>query len=243
MSVVISETMARRYWPNGNAIGARIRLGPERGIPWMHVIGIVGDVRNDPARPQPEPMTYASSRQDGWSGRMILVRTSGDPNALIKPIERELATLDKSFTIRNAMPLTQVLSTQLAGRRLPVVLMTAFGALALLLASVGVYAMFASMAASREREFGVRIALGSTPASIARLVLGQGGRWMMLGLLFGAFGVSLVGRALSGVLYGVRPYDPIALGVAGVTLVACAAAALLVPVRRATRVDPITVLR
>ena len=243
MSIVISETMARRYWPNGNAIGARIMLGPERGIPWMQIVGIVGDVRNDPARPQPEPMTYASSRQDGWSGRAMLVRTSGDPNALIKPIERELAAIDKSFTIRNATPLTQVVSTQLAGRRLPVVLMMAFGGLALLLASVGVYAMFASMAASREREFGVRIALGSTPGSIARLVLHQGGRWMFLGLVVGAFGVSLVGKALSGVLYGIRPYDPIALGVAGVTLLACATVALLVPVRRATRVDPITVLR
>ena len=242
-SIVISEGMARRYWPNGNAIGARVRLGPERGIPWMQVVGVVGDVRNDPARPQPEPMTYASSRQEGWSSRTILVRVSGDPSALIKPIERELASIDRSFTIRDAKPLTQVLSSQLAPRRLPVVLMTAFGALALLLASVGVYAMFASMAASREREFGVRIALGSTPASIARLVLRQGGRWMVLGLIVGAFGVSLVGRALSSVLYGVRPWDPIALGVAGVTLLGCATAALLIPVRRATRVDPITVLR
>ena len=243
VSILISEGMARRFWPNGNAIGARIRLGPNSAMSWMQVIGIVGDVRNDPARPQPEPMTYASSRQDPWPSRAIVVRTSGDPNALIRPIERELLSLDRSFTIRDARPLTEVLSTQLAGRRLPVVLMTAFGGLALLLASVGVYAMFASMAASREREFGVRIALGSTPASIARLVLQQGGRWMILGLFVGALGVAVVSRALSSVLYGVKPYDPIALGVAGVTLLACATVALLVPVRRATRVDPINVLR
>jgi ABC-type antimicrobial peptide transport system permease subunit len=235
--------MAKRFWPNGNAIGARIRLGPNSAMPWMQVVGIVGDVRNDPARPQPEPMSYVSSRQDPWRTVTIAVRASGDLNTLIKPIERELASIDRTFTIRDAMPLTQVLSTQLAGRRLPVVLMTAFGGLALLLASVGVYAMFASMAASREREFGVRIALGSTPGSIARLVLRQGGRWMALGLVGGAFGVVLVGRALSSVLYAVQPYDPIALAVAGVTLFACATAALLVPVRRATRVDPITVLR
>ena len=242
-SIVISEAMAKRFWPNGNAIGARVMLGPDRGLSWMQVIGIVGDVRNDPARPQPEPMSYASSRQDTWRSRSYVVRTSGDPNALIKPIERVLLALDRTFTIRDAMPLTQILSTQLAGRRLPVVLMTAFGGLALLLASIGVYAMFASMAASREREFGVRVALGSSPASIARLVLQQGGRWMVLGFGIGAFGVSLVTRALSSVLYGVRPYDPIALGVAVVTLLLCATVALLVPVRRATRVDPITVLR
>ena len=121
--------------------------------------------------------------------------------------------------------------------------MTAFGGLALLLASVGVYAMFASMAAAREREFGVRVALGSTRRDIAGLVLRQGGVWMAVGLAGGAVGVVLVARLLRGLLYGVAPFDPIALGMAVVLLLACAAVALLGPVRRATRVDPITVLR
>ena len=121
--------------------------------------------------------------------------------------------------------------------------MTAFGALALLLASVGVYAMFASMAAAREREFGVRVALGATRRGIAGLVLRQGAVWMALGLAGGAVGVALVARFLRDLLYGVRPFDPVTLGVAVLTLLACGTIALLVPVRRATRVDPITVLR
>jgi ABC-type antimicrobial peptide transport system permease subunit len=122
-------------------------------------------------------------------------------------------------------------------------LMTGFGALALLLASVGVYAMFAAMATAREREFGVRMALGSTPGAIAALVLRQGGTWMAAGLLAGALGVVAVGRMVSNLLYGVVPLDPIALGLATLVLLACATIALLVPVRRATRVDPISILR
>jgi ABC-type antimicrobial peptide transport system permease subunit len=103
--------------------------------------------------------------------------------------------------------------------------------------------MFASMAAAREREFGVRVALGSSRGAIARLVLQQGGRWMILGLAAGSAGVAFVSRLLNSLLYAVRPFDPIALGSAGVILIVCAVVALLVPVRRATRADPISVLR
>jgi putative ABC transport system permease protein len=242
-TIVISEGMARKYWPNGGAVGARIRLGPDRGGPWPQVIGIVGDIRNDPARPVPEPMSYMSNRQDSWGVRAIVVRTTGDPLALVKPAERALAALDPTFPIREAVTLESRLSGQLANKRLPAVLMMAFGVLALVLASVGVYAMFASMAAAREREFGVRVALGSSRAAIAGLVVRQGGIWMAVGLVGGAAGVVAVARLLSGLLYGITPFDPVALGVAVAALVACAVAALAVPVRRATRADPISVLR
>jgi putative ABC transport system permease protein len=242
-AIVISEGMARRYWPDGNAIGARVRLGPDGSAPWSEVVGIVGDVRNDPARPTPEPMAYASSRQDVWVSRWLVVRAQGDPLRLVKPAERELAQLDRMVPLHDATTLSGFLADRLAGRRLPAVLMMAFGALALLLASVGVYAMFASMAAAREREFGVRIALGATRGGIAALVLRQGGAWMVVGLAGGIVGIVIVGHLVSGLLYGVAPFDPLALGAASVVLLVCAAAALLVPVRRATRVDPITVLR
>jgi ABC-type antimicrobial peptide transport system permease subunit len=137
----------------------------------------------------------------------------------------------------------QVVDDGFAARRLPVVLMMAFGALALLLASVGVDAMFASMAAAREREFGIRVALGSSRGAIAALVLRQGGVWMAVGLGVGTVGVVMAARLLRTQLHGVPPFDPIALGLALATLLVCAGIALLVPVRRASRVDPITVLR
>jgi predicted permease len=241
--IVISETMARRYWPNGTALGARIRIGPNTAESWGQVIGVVADVRNDPARPKPEPMAYASARQETYGNRTFVVRTSGDPLALAKPIERELAALDPALPLYDARTLESLLAEGLAARRLPVLLMTVFGAIALLLASVGVYALFASMGAAREREFGVRVALGSSRAGIARLVLRQGGGWMAAGLVGGAFGVAVVARLVRELLYGITPFDPVALGVAVVTLLLCGAIALLVPVRRATRVDPITVLR
>jgi len=163
--------------------------------------------------------------------------------ALLPAARRELAAVDPSVPVRDAGTLEDVVSERFSARRLPVMLMSAFGALALLLASVGVYAMFASMAAAREREFGVRIALGSTRGAIAGLVLRQGGVWMAIGLGVGTFGVVFASKLLRTQLYGVPQFDPIAIGVAVLTLLICAGVALLVPVRRATRVDPITVLR
>jgi predicted permease len=241
--VLISEGMARRYWPRGNAVGARIRLGPRTTGPWTEVVGIVGNVRNDPTVPDPEPMAYASNRQDTWGNSAIVVRAQRDPLALARPVQRELSAIDRSLPLYDPTTLEARLADELAARRLPVVLMTAFGALALLLASVGVYAMFASMAAAREREFGVRVALGSSRRAIAGLVLRQGGLWMAVGLAGGAIGVVVVVRLVRDLLYGVAPFDPVALGVAVVTLLACGTVALLVPVRRATRADPVAVLR
>ncbi|MBV9772512.1 MAG: ABC transporter permease [Gemmatimonadetes bacterium] len=243
-AIVVSETMARRYWPNGGAVGARIRVSPHTAERWGVVVGIVDDVRVDPALPAPEPMAYASGRQDfAWTGRDFLVRTDGDPLALVRPFQQALAAVDPSVPLRDPRTLASIVDERLAGRRLPMLLMTAFGVLALLLASVGVYAMFAAMAAAREQEFGVRVALGSTPGAIAGLVLRQGAVWMGVGLVGGAAGAVVVARLVSGLLYGVAPFDPVTLGVAVVALLACATVALLVPVRRATRVDPNMVLR
>jgi predicted permease len=242
-AVIITQSMARRWWRNGDAVGSGIRLDPEPSSPPMTIVGVVGDVRHDPARLEPEPEVYMSIHQAPWNGPVFLVRTQGDPMALLPAARRELAAVDPSVPVRDAGTLEDVVSERFSARRLPVMLMSAFGALALLLASVGVYAMFASMAAAREREFGVRIALGASRRAIARLVLVQGGVWLLVGLVAGAGGVAVVARAVRGLLYGVQPFDPATLVGVVLTLVAGAALALLGPVRRATRVDPISVLR
>jgi predicted permease len=242
-TLVISNGMARRFWPAGNALGSRLRMGPDPSAPLMEIVGIVGDVRNDPARSEPEPMMYASNRWDPWGGSTFLVRTAGDPLALVPAVRRELAAIDPRVPIDDAMTLRGLLAEGLSGRKLPVVLMTAFGALALLLASVGVYAMFAAMATAREREFGVRLALGASPRGIAALVVRQGAMWMAVGLVGGLLGVVIVTRVLAGLLYGVTRYDPLTLGAAVMMLLVCGTVALLVPIRRAARVDPTSVLR
>jgi predicted permease len=241
--LIINDAAARRFWPKGNAVGARIRLDPRPETPLFTVIGVVGDERNDPARPEPEMTVYMSNRFNPFNGPIFIIRTGNDPLTLVKPVQQTLAALDSRLPLHNPATLESLISEGLAGRRLPVVLMTAFGALALVLASVGVYAMFAAMAAAREREFGVRVALGSSRAAIATLVLRQGATWMLAGLVGGVGGVVVVARLVRSLLYGVAPFDPVALGVAVALLVAAAAVALLVPVRRATRVDPISVLR
>jgi len=240
--IVISEGMARRYWPKGDAVGSRIRMGPDPNSPWITVIGVVGDVRNGAAAQEAEPMAYGGMRQFIW-GDGVLLRTRGDPLALVKPARAAIAALDPGVPLHDVATLRARIDEGLAGRRLPVVLMTAFGALTLLLASVGVYAMFASMAAAREREFGVRVALGSSRRAIAALVLRQGGVWMAAGLIAGAAGVVAVSRLVRGLLYGVAPFDPVALGAAVALLLASGTVALLVPVRRATRADPVAVMR
>jgi ABC-type antimicrobial peptide transport system permease subunit len=158
-------------------------------------------------------------------------------------VRRLIAAVDPTIPTYKISTVNDVIGDGFVMRRLPVVLITAFGGLALLLVSVGVYAMFANMAAAREREFGVRVALGSPRGAIARLVLGQGGVWMAAGLVIGAGGVVGAGRLLRSQLFGVPQFDPVAIGAALAVLLACATVALLVPVRRATRVDPITVLR
>jgi predicted permease len=242
-TVVISDSMARRYWPGGEAVGARIRIGPNSNSPLIEVIGIVGDVRNDRARPDAEPMAYRSSRQFAGPRAVFVLRTRTDPLALVRPAERELAELDAGLALQRPATLRALAGEGLAGRRLPVLLLAAFGALALVVASVGVYAMFCSMTATREREFGVRMALGSRPRAIAGLVLRQGAKWIVVGLAGGALGIALVVRLVRDLLYEVSPFDPTVLGAAVVILVGCAAVALVVPVRRATRVDPMAALR
>ena len=241
--IVINEAMARRYWPKGNAVGAQIHIGPPNPTaPWITVIGVVGNVRNDPTRLSPEPTMYLPFRQSSF-GNVLAIRTSGNPIALTSAVRRAIASIDPMIPLYKISTMSDVIGDSFVMRRLPVVLITSFGGLALLLVSVGVYAMFANMAAAREREFGVRVALGSTRGAIARLVLGQGGVWMAAGLVIGAVGVVGAGRLLRSQLFGVAQFDPVAIGAALIVLVACATVALLVPVRRATRVDPITVLR
>ncbi|HEU4564380.1 MAG TPA: ABC transporter permease [Gemmatimonadaceae bacterium] len=241
--VVISESIARRYWPGGNAVGGRLRMGPDPNGPLFEVIGVVGDVRDDPAKPEPEPVLYAAMQQAPWNGPIFVLRTDGDPLALVGAVRRELKALDPALPLQEAATLPALLAEGLSARRLPAVLMLSFAGLALLLASIGVYALFASMAAAREREFGVRVALGSSRGAIAALVLRQGAVWMAAGLAGGVIGVVAVARLLRGLLYGVPPFDLIALGAAISMLCGCATVALLVPVLRATRADPVAVLR
>ena len=241
--MVITDAFAKKYFPSGDAVGQQVRWGPpDPDQPWTTVIGVVGNVRNDPLALAMEPMMFFSQRQVPF-GEAFGVRTSGDPNALIASIRATFKSIDPGLPMHQVKTMEDLVAEGFAAQKLPVMLMGAFGLLALLLASVGVYAMFTSMAAAREREFSVRIALGASRSSVAGLVLRQGGLWMVIGLAIGAGGIYAAARLVSTQLHGVPAFDPMTVGAAVLVLLACAGVALMVPVRRATQADPITVLR
>jgi putative ABC transport system permease protein len=240
---VITEEMAKRFWPQGNAVGSRFRWGPPNpDQPWTTIIGVVNNVRNSPTALRPEVMMFHSLRQSPF-GENVAVKTSGEPFTVMSSVRAALRALDPGVPMYQVLSMQDVVDKGYAARRLPVLLMIGFGVLALLVASVGIYAMFATMASAREREFGVRIALGSSRGAVAGLVIRQGGVWMALGLLLGAAGVFATTPLVRSQLFGVPAFDPLTIGVAVLVLLVCAILALLVPVRKATRVDPITVLR
>ena len=242
-TVVISESMAGQYWPDGEAVGSRIRMGANPNSPWVTIIGVVADVRNDLSRPDAEPMAYRSSRQLPLGTARILLRTQTDPLGLVRAVERELAALDPGLPLEQAMVLRAVLEQGFASRQLPLMLVTGFGTLALLLASIGVYGLFSTMAEARQQEFGIRRALGSQSDQIVRLMIQQGAFWITLGLGGGVIGMTVVALLLRQLLFGVSPFDPVAIAAAIGILIGCATLAIMIPVRRATRVDPLVALR
>ncbi|HKG95905.1 MAG TPA: ABC transporter permease, partial [Gemmatimonadaceae bacterium] len=247
--VIISESAARQNWPGpdplGAAVGARVRLGPDPGVPWSTVVGVVGDVRADGAAADVRPTAYESNRQHFWGSRAVAVRVaaSTDPAALVAAVRRELRALDSTLPIVELRTMDELLSRNLAGRRLPMLLTTLFAAVALALAAVGVYAVMALTVASRTREFGIRMALGAKSADVLGLVLRRGLASSLAGAAIGLAGAAALTRLLSGLLYGVKPLDPPTLVAAAALLVAVALAASLIPARRATRVDVVGSLR
>jgi len=240
--VILSESLVRAFWPDGDPIGARVRLGPNPNDPWMTVVGVVGDVKMGVAN-NSRPTAYVSARQDHWGGMAIVVRTSTDPMSLLPAVRREVRAIDPTIPVDEAHSMKQVQSKQLTDRRLPMQLMAAFALLALVLAAVGVYGVMAYSVAARTREIGVRVALGAQPKSVFGMVVRQGLGAAAAGLTLGLLGAAALGRVLTSLLYGVKPTDVSTfLGVAGV-LLAVVLAACLVPARRAVRVDPLEALR
>ena len=240
--VILSESAARAYWPAGDPIGARVRLGPNPNDPWMTVVGIVGDVRMG-VDGESRPTAYVPSRQDHWGGMAIVMRTTTDPASMLPAVRREVRAIDPTIPVSDAYSMKQVRAQGLTDRRLPMQLMAAFAVLALVLAAVGVYGVMAYSVAARTREIGVRVALGAQPRNVFGIVVRQGMGAAAAGLTLGLLGAAALGKVLTSLLYGVKPTDVVTfVGVAGV-LLAVVLAACLAPARRAVRVDPLEALR
>jgi predicted permease len=243
---VVTESFVREYFPNSDPIGARIRWARQEPPQWMTVVGVVGDVKHV-GLDQPEaPAFYYSYMQadQTWKRWMYLaVRSQSDPAALARQVKEQVWALDKQLPVTKVRPMGELMSLSVAARRFNMTLMGVFAAVALALASLGVYGVISYNVTQRTHEIGVRVALGARTADVLRMILGQGMLLTLIGVAAGLVGAFALTRVMSGLLFGVTATDPLTF--AGVALLLCAVALVssLIPARRATKVDPIIALR
>jgi len=238
---VVDETLARRFWPDGNAIGHRLRLGD--GGRWLTIVGVVGSVKHRDLGADLERYVYVPHAQRTIGEMDLLVRTDGDPAALAVALRRELRAIAPNVPFYGVHTLQEAVEQSVATRRLTNRVLLWFSIAALVLASVGIYGVMALNVGMRVQEFGVRLALGATRGAVLRLVLGHGLVLVLAGVVAGLAGAAWLTRYLGTLLFHVEPLDPVIFGGVTLLLIAVAALACYVPARRATRTDPLVALR
>ena len=239
---VVNRVFADRLLdPTKDALGQRIRYG--RGGDWIEIVGIVGQVRHKGLDAEPQPEMFVSYRQLQYGSMTVVLRAAGNPLALVEPFKRAVFGLDPLQPIANLDTVQELIAGSLAQRRFHAILFLVFAGLALTLAGIGIYGVISYSVSQRTREIGVRMALGARERDVLREVVGTGLRLTALGIAIGLGGALLVTRGLQGLLYGVSPADPLTFVAVPVALLLVAAAACIVPARRASRVDPMVALR
>jgi putative ABC transport system permease protein len=243
-AVILNQETAKRYWPNDDPTGRRIKLGgPQSSNPWMTVVGVVGNVRHfgldDVARRE----MFRPYSQAAWPVMTIVAKTATDPASFAAPIRAALQQIDPDLPVARVNTMEAIERDSLGSRRFPMMLLGAFGTVALALAIVGVYGVVSYLVAQRTREIGIRVALGAQRGQVLRLVVLGAMRPVAAGLAVGTVGAIFAARLLGTLLYTVKPGDPAVVAGIALMLAVAAIAASLVPGARATRVDPITVLK
>jgi predicted permease len=247
--VMINETAARIYWPQGDALGARFKMSADIDTVYRTVIGIVQDVRHEHVASTDRPQMYLPHSQfpataDFPVGSLTLAaRTQGDPLAITGAMRRLVRELDSDVPISNVRTMDTVISAAMSVGRFNALLFTAFGVLGLALVAVGVYGVLGYTVAERTRELGIRAALGARPRRLSAMVVGQGVRVALVGVVTGLGAAWLGSTLLQGLLFGVDARDPLVFGAMALVLLIVAAAASYLPARQATAVDPMLALR
>jgi len=241
---IISEGMAQRYWPDEDPLGRRIRPGGVVSLsPWLTIVGVVPDVKQELSAEPPFPALYRPVRQSPQPFMFLLARTPADPNSLVPSLRKELALIDKDQPLAGVASMEQVIAEASWGPRFLSILLGAFGVLALGMAAMGIYGMMSYLVIQRTREIGIRIALGAQGRDIYRLIVGGSMVITTVGILLGV--VAGIGAAvlLSTVLVEVSSVEPLIYVGVGLFLFLMAVVASFVPARRATKVDPILTLK
>ena len=245
--VIVNEAMAKRYWAGEDPLGKRFhQAGPDDKFPWMTIIGVVSDVREFSLTVAPEPTMYFPIAQFTYADAILrdwVVRTNGDPARVASSVRSVIRQVDKNLPVTRIRTMEEVRSLSLASQRMNLLLFGLFAALALALATIGIYGVLAYNVAQRTREIGIRLALGADGNAVLRLVLRQGMRLAGLGVLLGFIGALALTRLMSGMIYGVSSTDPATFFGVATLLGFIAAAACYIPARRAMRVDAIVALR
>jgi putative ABC transport system permease protein len=255
-AAVVNETFVRRFLSGGNPLGQRIRWRLNRYVPTdtgfqfghltveeVEVVGVVTDAKYTSLAKSAEPAIYVSSEQFIFRRRTVAVRSAGDnPESLVSSVRRELAAMDPLIGARFAV-YDSIVHDSIARQRVGMSLLVAFGLAALLLAAVGVYGLLSYSVAQRTGEIAVRSAMGSSAAQLMRLVMGKGLRLAVAGIVIGALGAVALRQVLAGQLYGVSPLDLSVFLLVIIVLFGVSVLACVIPARRATRIDPVTLLK
>ena len=241
---IVSQRLAQRFWPHGDAIGKRITVGHENSFgPWMTIVGVAADTVQSAFDREPRFVIYVPNAQDPMPDLHLAVRTYGDPNLLVRAIASVVRDLDRDLPVFHVATLTSLLADELTGMHYIALVMSFFGGLAILLASVGVYGVMACAVAERTQEIGVRVALGARRRDVLSLVFRRTLAITLAGIIVGLAVAFALARVLAGLVFGVSATDAATFVCGAFLLAAVALLASYLPARRAMRIDPISVLR
>jgi putative ABC transport system permease protein len=240
--VVINEALAHKFWPKEDPIGKAIHLGGAGG-PRLTIVGVVGNVHFLGLDVAARGQLIRPYMQAGWPVMSVVVRTLGAPGTFTVPVKKAIAEVMPDRPVAGVETLEQVLHDSTGDKRFPMLLLSVFAVLALVLAAVGIVGVVSHSVAQRTREIGIRMALGARTTDVLRLMVNANMAWVLLGLVIGAAGSAGVSRMLAGMLYEVRPLDPLVLSAVCLLLAAVALLASYLPARRAAKIDPMVALR
>ena len=239
--VIVNEEVARRYY-GGNALGKRLKFGGATA-PFREIVGVARTAKYRDLREQSLPFIYLPLAQEHQAGMTLMVRTAGDPAALVGAVRNELRTLNKDVPVFSVQTMEERIGGQLAADRMIAVLLSIFGAGALLLAAIGIYGVMAYAVARRTHEIGIRIALGAEQRDILKLIVGQGMVLVLIGAGLGLVLALVLTRVVKGLLFDISATDPLTFAAVVLVLVGVSLLACYLPARRATKVEPLTALR